>query len=82
MTYKDIENIAISTKEQRIKLSNNLVLRVRKYKDFYLGTTGNITKKLGRFPEMSLDEALYITNSFIETNSTLFKNWMMKNVLS
>ena len=82
MTDKDIENIAISIKEQRIKLSNNLVLRVRKHKDFYLGTTGNITKKLGRFPYMFLYETLYITNSFIETNSTLFKNWMMKNVLS
>ena len=82
MTNKDIENITISTKEQRIKLSNNLILRVRKYKDFYLGTTGNITKKLGRFSEISLDEALYIDNSFIGLNSTLFKNWIMKNVLS
>ena len=82
MSDKDIENIAVSTKEQRIKLSNNLVLRVRKYKDFYLGTTGNITKKLGSFPDMFLYEALCIANSFIETNSTLFKNWMMKNVLS
>lgn len=53
MTDKDIENIAILTKEQRIKLSNNLVLRVRKHKDFYLGTTGNITKKLGRFSNTS-----------------------------
>lgn len=53
MTDKDIENITISTKEQRIKLSNNLVLRIRKYKDFYLGITGNITKKLGRFSNTS-----------------------------
>ena len=45
MADKDIEKIAISTKEQRIKLSNNLALKVRKCKDFYLGTTGKITKK-------------------------------------
>ncbi|VYT10979.1 hypothetical protein [Campylobacter ureolyticus] len=45
MTDKDIENIAILTKEQRIKFSNNLVLRVRKYKDFYLETTLNIIVK-------------------------------------
>ena len=53
MTDKDIENVAILIKEQRIKLSNNLVLRVRRYKDFYLEITGNITKKLGRFSNTS-----------------------------
>ena len=46
MDDKDIEKIAISTKEQRIKLSNNLALKVRKCKDFYLGT---LLKKLDRF---------------------------------
>ncbi len=74
MTNKDIKNIVISTKEQRIKLSNNLILRVIKYKDFYLGTTGKITKKLGRFPDMSLDEALYIANNYdISLDNIYFK---------
>lgn len=76
MSDKDIENIAISTKEQRIKLSNNLVLRVRKYKDFYLGTTGNIIKKLGRFPEMSLDEALYIANSYDISLANIYSKYL------
>ena len=44
MTDKDIENIVISTKDQRIKLSNNLVLRVGSIKIFIWEQLGTLLK--------------------------------------
>lgn len=51
----DIGKIPLA-RDKRYKLSTNLILKVTTHKDFYLGTLRNITKKLGRYPEMSLSE--------------------------
>lgn len=71
LTQEYISSI-VTDKELRIRLTSNLVLKVTKYKDFYLGTTGKLQKKLGRFPKMSLEEALFISSRNIKTLSKIY----------
>lgn len=75
----DINKLPITSKEVRYKLSNNLVLKVTKYKDFYLGTPNKLQRKLGRFPIISLKEALELSNLNNKTLINIYHNYIAIN---